>query len=100
MNDKIFFGLFVFLSAVVFALFYFLYFLLQSSPHLSVLLMVHGLNTLSCYILLGMGLGLPIIIIATMLGWVHLVMLITGNVDPHLSKEGLFKVLGTLFKNL
>ncbi len=58
------------------------------------------INMLGCYFLLGIGIGLPIVLLATILGWIQLVLLLSGNINPHLAKEGLFHVLNTLFSKL
>ncbi len=55
---------------------------------------------LGCFVILGIGAGLPIVILASVLGWVQLVLLVSGNIDPHLAKESFFGVLKTLLKEL
>lgn len=74
--------------------------LLAHHTELTSLFLVQCMNTLSCYFLLGIGIGLPVIILATILGWLQLILLLSGNVNPHLAKEGFFKVLGTLFTKI
>ncbi|MBS0288489.1 MAG: hypothetical protein JSS07_00455 [Proteobacteria bacterium] len=64
------------------------------------LLFSQCINMLGCYLLLGIGIGLPIVILATILGWIQLVLLLSGNINPHLAKEGFFHVLNTLFSKL
>src|SRR5437016_54187 len=67
---------------------------------LSLIFFIQSLFSLGCYLLLGVGFGLVLVLLATTLGWVQLLLLITGNIDPHLAKEGLLKVLHTLFKKI
>lgn len=75
-------------------------FLLTGSYPLLSLVLMQFINTLGSYVLLGIGLGLPIVFLASVLGWVQLLLLINGNIDPHLSREGFFKVLETLFRKI
>jgi len=75
-------------------------FLLASSHPLIPLLFMQFINTLGCYVLLGIGIGLPIVLLASILGWVQLLLLVNGHIDPHLSREGFFKVLDTLFRKI
>lgn len=58
------------------------------------------INAFGCYGLLGIGIGLPIVLSAGALGWVQLLLLINGTIDPHLAREGFFKVLNTLFSKI
>jgi hypothetical protein len=58
------------------------------------------LNALGCYLLLGLGLAIPLVLLASIFGWLHLVLLLSGKIDPHLSQEGFFTVLNTLFKKI
>ncbi len=55
---------------------------------------------LGCFVLLGIGAGLPIAILAALLGWLQLVLLLSGNIDPHLAKESFMDVLKTMFSKL
>lgn len=97
MAHRTFYSL-VFLMLLAFAGGIFLnYELLQQSPELLPLFLKHLLPLCHCTLILGFGLGLPLILIATLLGWGQLLLLVNGQISPHLGKEGLFKVLHTLF---
>lgn len=74
--------------------------LIHIYPAFTSVLFAQALNISSCYALLGLGIGLPLVILASILGWLQLVLLISGNISPHLAKEGLFKVLDTLFSKI
>jgi len=52
------------------------------------------------YTLLGLGLAVPLILLAILLGWIQFLLLATGNISPHLAKEDFFKVLETLFSKI
>ncbi len=52
------------------------------------------------YVLLGIGAGIPIALLAAVMGWLQLVLLVSGNIDPHLAKESFVGVLKTLFSKL
>lgn len=54
----------------------------------------------SSYFLLGLGIAIPLITLATLFGWLQFILLMTGNISPHLAKEGFFKVLETLFSRI
>ncbi|MGD9592993.1 MAG: hypothetical protein AB7V32_10775 [Candidatus Berkiella sp.] len=64
------------------------------------LLLSQLFTMLGCFVLLGFGAGLPIVILASVLGWLQLVLLISGNIDPHLAKESFMDVLKTIFSKL
>lgn len=49
---------------------------------------------------IGIGLGLPLALIAAILGWGQLALLIKGNINPHLGREGLVNTLGILLSKL
>lgn len=61
-------------------------FLLTQSPHL-----------LGCYVILGIGFGLPIVFLATVLGWVQLFLLLSGSISPHLARGNFSHVIKALF---
>jgi hypothetical protein len=67
---------------------------------ITALIFTQTLQILGCYALLGIGIGLPIVLLASMLGWVHLLLLVSGKIDPHLAEEGFFNVLKTLYEEL
>lgn len=52
------------------------------------------------FLCLGIGLALPLILIASILGWGQLALLIQGNINPHLAREGLVDTLGILLSKL
>lgn len=52
------------------------------------------------FVLLGMGVGFMILLIATLFSWVQLYLLITGNIDPHLIESGFFKSIETFLNQL
>lgn len=55
---------------------------------------------LNIFALLGIGTGLPAIVIASLLGWGHFILLIKGDVAPHLAKDGFVDTLNTLLSRL
>ncbi len=72
-----------------------------AQPQIATVALLGSMSTLSCYLLLGLGLAIPAILLASVLGWLQLALLLSGNIDPHLSREGFFTVLDTLlFKKL
>lgn len=66
----------------------------------STLLFTQSLHLVASYVILGIGIGLPIMLLATVLGWVQLLLLLSGNIDPHLARDGFINVIKTLFKNI
>lgn len=74
--------------------------LISQEPTLSVLLVFQSLNFLSSFMLLGIGLGLPLVLIASILGWGQLALLLSGNINPHLGREGFINVLKILFSKI
>jgi hypothetical protein len=64
------------------------------------LLFTQSLHLIECYVVLGIGIGLPIVILATVLGWVQLLLLLSGNIDPHLARDGFINVIKTLFNKI
>ncbi len=64
------------------------------------LLLSQIINMLGCYALLGIGIGLPLLLLASVLSWGQLLLLLSGNIDPHLAKESFFGVLKTLFSKI
>lgn len=95
-----FYGIILFLVFTIILLSYGLFILIKHEPTFSPMIILQCINTLSCYILLGVGIGLPLVILATTLGWVQLILLLSGNVSPHFAKEGFFNVLRTLFTKI
>ena len=69
---------------------------LDSSPSLIPLLSMQYLHVLGSYFLLGPGIGLPAVLIASMFGWIQFILLMYGDIQPHLGRQGFFRVLGTL----
>jgi hypothetical protein len=55
------------------------------------------LNSFAC---IGIGLGLPLALIAAILGWGQFTLLIKGNIHPHLGREGFVNTLGILLSKL
>lgn len=49
---------------------------------------------------MGVGLGFLILTLVSLFSWAQLYLLITGRIDPHLAKEGFFKVLETVINSL
>jgi hypothetical protein len=70
--------------------------LMEDYPVLSSIFYIQFINGFGCFVLLGMGIGLPLAILGSVLGWVQLALLMSGNIDPHLAKEGLVTVLKTI----
>jgi len=106
MNDNtlklqaLFYGWLTVLLLLTIGLGVLIYALLPHFPMLSLILIVQAMNSLGCYIVIGLGLGFPLVALACILGWVHLVLLMSGHIDPHLAGEGFFKVLYTLFSKI
>lgn len=71
-----------------------------ANPALATVTFLSSMSSLSCYLLLGLGLAIPAILLASILGWLQLALLLSGNIAPHLSREGFFTVLNTLFKKI
>ena len=74
--------------------------LLHHHPSLWAIVLTQGMSILGCFTLLGLGLGIPLIVLASVLGWIQVVLLLTGSIPPHLGKAGLMKVLSTLFSKI
>jgi hypothetical protein len=58
--------------------------------------MSQAINLMGCFTLMGIGIGLPLVMLASFFGWVQLLLLLKGNIPPHLAREGFVKVLNTL----
>lgn len=84
----------------IFGLGFAIYLLANNYPELPAILFIQCINALGCYVLLGVGVGLPLVFLASVLGWVQLILLVNGNINPHLAREGFFKVLTTLFSKI
>ncbi len=97
MNKAPFFGLF-FLLLLGIALFlgYCTWGVLTQCTPIAMFFFIQCLQTLGFYLLLGLGLGIPLLFLATIFSWLQVILLISGNIDPHLAKEGFFNVLRTL----
>ena len=67
---------------------------------IAALLLSQGICLLGCYALLGIGIGLPIVILAGAASWWHLWLLYTGEVKPHLPNQTFFDVLKTMFRKI
>lgn len=48
--------------------------------------------------LVGIGIGLPAVLFAFILGWLQIILIIHGLIPPHLAKEGFFQILNSLIK--
>ena len=73
---------------------------LHLHPDLFALFFVQILSILNSVMLLGIGMALPLIVLATILSWVHFILLAMGKINPHLGKEGLLNVLRTLLSKI
>lgn len=96
MSNKIYYVALVFLIAVFLMLF------LQIMPlmnhtSLGVLFFSQLTNIFAGYFMLGIGIGLPMVLLAGTLSWLQILLLLGGQIDPHLGREGFVKVLKTLF---
>lgn len=69
-------------------------------PYLGNIFAFQCFNTLGSYLLLGIGFGLPLIILASILGLLQILLLLKGDIHPHLGKDGFFNVLKTLFNKI
>lgn len=100
-KESIFFVIFFLLLGSVVLLGYFSWVALIKQPMLVPTFFIQFLQTASFFTLLGLGLGLPLILLATIFGWLQVILLVSGNIDPHLGEEGFFNVLKTLcgFRN-
>lgn len=63
---------------------------------LSVLFFSQFTNLIAGYLMLGIGVGLPMVLLASTLSWLQILLLLGGQVDPHLGREGIVKVVKTL----
>ncbi len=101
MKDNIkFYGTIALLGSLILSFCYIIGVILLPATECTSMLFIEGISLLGCYLLLGIGLGFPLVIIATILGWLQLVLLISGNINPHLAREGFFKVVNTLFSKI
>jgi hypothetical protein len=57
------------------------------------------LNQMGPLILLGIGLGIPLVLLATLFGWVQLILTMNGAISPHLSSKGFLDAVYTLVVN-
>ncbi|MCS5710220.1 hypothetical protein [Candidatus Berkiella aquae] len=100
MSNIKFYSVFALIFFVVLGLGYAVLMLSMSDPMLGTITFLSTLSSLSCFLLLGLGLAIPAVLLASILGWLQLALLLSGNIDPHLSREGFFTVLNTLFKKI
>ncbi|HRE30523.1 MAG TPA: hypothetical protein PLD88_00980, partial [Candidatus Berkiella sp.] len=100
MSNIKFYSVFTLILFAVLELGYAVLMLSMSDPTLGTIAFLSSLSSLSCFLLLGLGLAIPAVLLASILGWLQLALLLSGNIDPHLSREGLFTVLNTLFKKI
>lgn len=100
MRNVTFYSAFALILFLVLGLSYAVFTIAPPHPELGNLLLQSSLGVLCCYLLLGLGLALPVLLLASVLGWLQLVLLLAGNIDPHLSREGFINVLNTLFQKL
>jgi hypothetical protein len=56
-------------------------------------------NQLGPLVLLGVGLGIPLVLLATLFGWVQLILMMNGVILPHLSSKGFIDAVYTLIVN-
>lgn len=99
-NSHPFFILYAILILALILLGTYSWHVIAQAPDLAFILLMQWLNLLACYSLLGLGIGLPLVLLASALGWVQLLLLISGNITPHLSREGFFTVLDTLLSKI
>ena len=97
MSESKFYFIVLLLCAVFGGLCYASCLWVEQYAHLAHLLFVQILHTFGCFTLLGLGIGIPMLLVATLLGVGHIFLLLTGSVDPHLSKAGFFEAIHTLF---
>lgn len=100
MGKITFYCAFALISASLFLLGHTSVVLVNTHPELFSVFILQFLNIFVCYALLGIGIGLPLVLLAGTLGWLQLVLLMSGNIDPHLGSAGFFKVLNTLFSKI
>ncbi len=70
--------------------------LVEIYPELSPALCIQALGLSWAFALLGAGIGLITLIIATAMGWLQVALLVTGNINPHMGESGFVKSL-TIF---
>lgn len=68
-----------------------------SAQHFNVYLLM---SYLSSSLLLGLGISIPLLFLAILLGWVQLLLLITGKIEPHMTEKGLSNILTLLLDTL
>lgn len=100
MRNVTFYSAFTLILFMALGLGYMVFSTALSHPELGNMILISSLATLGCYLLVGFGLAIPVLLLASVLGWLQLVLLLAGNIDPHLSREGFFNVLNTLFEKL
>ena len=74
--------------------------ILKLHPSLFPIVFIQCINPFMGSLIMGLGIALPCFVLASVLGWVQFFLLIAGNVNPHLGREGLLKVLSTLFDKM
>lgn len=100
MNEFKFYGALFLTSVVLLSLCFIVFSFIHLSPEYTAIFFIQSIYSMGCFVLLGLGIGFPLVLLATILGWVQLVLLMIGNVDPHLAQEGFFKVIHTLFNKI
>lgn len=74
--------------------------MLMNEPSLKLIFICQCFNFLSSFMMLGVGLGLPLVVIASVLSWGQIALLMSGNINPHLGREGFVNVLKILFSKI
>ena len=69
---------------------------LLANKSLAVLFFSQFTNIFAGYLMLGIGIGLPMVLLAGTLSWLQILLLLAGQIDPHLGREGFVKVIRTL----
>gem|GEM_PF-4550003 len=100
MRNATFYGAFALIFFAVLGLGYTVLMACIRQPEMASIVFLGSVSTLCCYLLVGLGMAIPVMLLASILGWLQLALLLCGNIDPHLSREGFFTVLDTLFRRL
>ena len=74
--------------------------LLLAEPSLRSTFFCYCFSLLNTFVCFGIGIGLPLVLIASILAWAQLALLLKGNINPHLAREGLINTLGILISKL
>lgn len=100
MGNAKFYSAFALIFLTVLGLGYAVLMAAMAQPEVALVVFMGSISTLCCYLLIGLGMAIPVILLASILGWLQLALLLSGNIDPHLSREGFFHVLDTLFRRI